>query len=194
MSTSDVARFEFRIFAADLASVRDKLNLRAKGTLQDPSRETYIVSRRNAESNVKIRTGRLEVKGLQGRLRALEQWMPIAKAPLPVAAADVENVVAPALGIDVELGDLPPFTEAALIGWAESQSSLATVGVLKHRMGFEIADCEAEFTELQIGFQRLQTVAVEAPEAKDVEDVVASLGLAGAENVSYPAYLQRHLF
>lgn len=194
MSTSDVARFEFRIFAADLASVRDRLNLRAKGTLQDPSRETYIVSRRNAESNVKIRTGRLEVKGLQGRLRALEQWMPIAKAPLPVAAADVENVVAPALGIDVELGDLPPFTEAALIGWAESQSSLATVGVLKHRMGFEIADCEAEFTELQIGFQRLQTVAVEAPEAKDVEDVVASLGLAGAENVSYPAYLQRHLF
>ncbi len=56
MSSSDVARFEFRIFAADLASVRDKLNLRAKGTLQDPSRETYIVSRRNAESTV--RSGR----------------------------------------------------------------------------------------------------------------------------------------
>lgn len=194
MSSSDVARFEFRIFAADLASVRDKLNLHAKGTLQDPSRENYIVSRRNAESNVKIRAGCLEAKGLQGRLRALEQWMPIAKSPLPVPAADIENVVAPALGIDVELGDLPPFTEAALIGWAESQSSLATVGVLKHRMVFELADCEAEFTELQIGFQRLQTVAVEAPEAKDVETAVASLGLAGAENVSYTAYLQRHLF
>mgnify|MGYP000314553771 CR=1 FL=1 len=91
MSSSDVARFEFRIFAADLASVRDKLNLRAKGTLQDPSRETYIVSRRNAESNVKIRARCLEVKGLQRRLPPPDQSLPLATSPLPLPAASVAD-------------------------------------------------------------------------------------------------------
>jgi hypothetical protein len=194
MKYSDVARFEFRVFAADLTSVRDKLGLRAKGVLQDPSHETYIVSRRNVESNVKIRGGRLEVKGLQGSLRELEQWMPVFNAPLPVPAADIENVLAPALGIDAEIGDAPALGEEALMGWVESQSSLAPVAILKHRTLFDFGVCEAEFTELQIGFLRIHTVAVEAPEAKDAEAALASLGLTGADNVSYTAYLQRHLF
>ncbi len=80
-------------------------------------------------------------------------------------ADDIENIVAPALGIDVELGDAPPFTETALLVLVAEQPALATVVVDKQRTLFDLWDCEAEFTELVIGDERLQTVALEAPEA-----------------------------
>lgn len=194
MRFQDIARFEFRVFAADLAQVRAVLAARAPGVLQPRSRETYFVSQHNAESNVKIRSQRLEVKGLQGRLRALEQWTPILNAPLPVSADEIENTVAPALGLNVDLTKAPPFGEVDLLAWAQTQPALATVVVDKHRTLFDLGACEAEFTELQIGFERLHTVAVEAPEAAAAEALVRDAGLSGIENVSYTLYLQRHLF
>lgn len=194
MKYQDVARFEFRVFGADLTALRDKLAARAAGARQPPSRETYIVSRLNTQSNVKIRAERLEVKGLQGRLRALEQWVPVLKAPFPVSVADVENVVAPALGVDADLGGAQPLDESAFLTWVDAQPPLATVGLVKHRTLFDIGECEAEFTELQVGFERLHTVAVEAPDVRDAEAFVRDVGLEGAENVSYSLYLQRRLF
>lgn len=194
MRYSDVARFEFRVFGTDLAPVRDKLAERAAGACQPPSHETYIVSRLNAGSNVKIRGERLEVKGLQGKLRALEQWMPIFKKPFPVAASDIENVIAPAFGIDVDLGDAPPFSEATLLAWVDAQPPLTSIGLVKERTTYDIGECDAEFTQLQIGFERLHTVAIEAPDPKDAEALVREAGLEGAENVGYSLYLQRRLF
>jgi len=194
MKFQDATRFEFRQFDADLTWVRDALAALAAGILQPPSREPYIVTRLNIEANVKIRRGRLEVKGLRGRLQMLEQWQPILASELPVAAAEVENVAAPALGLDVDLGGRPPFTEAALLQWADEQPALATIVVEKSRTLFDLGDCEAEYTELKIGEDRLQTVAVEAVEAGAANAALSKLGLAAARNESYPAFLQRRLF
>jgi hypothetical protein len=194
MKFQDIARFEFRVFADDLAQFRDAFAALGWGTEQPPSRETYIVTRLNVESNVKIRAHCLEVKGLQGRLQLLEQWQPVLKSAFPVTADDVENAVAPALGIDVDLRDAPPFTEGALVAFAAEQPALKAVVVDKRRTLFDLGDCEAEFTELGIDPDRLQTVAIEAAEAHPADALLRRVGLEAARNESYSLFLQRRLF
>jgi hypothetical protein len=194
MKFQDAIRFEFRLFGADLSPVREAFAALGPAVQQPVSRETYIVTRLNIESNVKIRRGRLEVKGLRGRLQVLEQWQPVLAAELPVAAEEVENVVAPALGLDVDLAGQPPFTETALIGWAGALPALATAVIEKRRTLFDLGPCEAEFTELAIGPARLQTIAIEALEADVARAVLEKAGLGEARNESYPAFLQRRLF
>lgn len=194
MKFQDVARYEFRIFGADLTRFRDAFAGLGEGATQPVSHETYIVTRLNIEANVKIRAGRLDVKGLKGRLQLLEQWEPILSAPLPVSADDIENVVAPALGIDLDLNGGPSFGEDELMLLAEDQPALQSLEVDKTRTLYDLGDCEAEFTELAIGVEQLQTVAVESPDADALNVLLAKVGLMGEENISYPAYLQARLF
>ncbi len=194
MKFQDVSRFEFRIFGSDLSALRDALAALGAGVAQPESSETYIVTRLNVESNVKIRAHRLEVKGLQGRLRLLEQWEPVLKSEFPVPADAIENIVAPALGVDVELEEAPALTESALLSLLVEQPSLASVVVDKERTLFDLGACEAEFTELQIGDEQLQTVAIETPEAEAAEALLRRLGLEAMQNESYPLFLQRRLF
>lgn len=194
MKFQDVSRFEFRIFGSDLSALRDALAALGAGVAQPESSETYIVTRLNVESNVKIRAHRLEVKGLQGRLRLLEQWEPVLKSEFPVPADAIENIVAPALGVDVELEEAPALTESALLSLLVEQPSLASVVVDKERTLFDLGACEAEFTELQIGDEQLQTVAIETPEAEAAEALMRRLGLEAMQNESYPLFLQRRLF
>jgi hypothetical protein len=134
------------------------------------------------------------VKGLKGRLRLLEQWQPIFRSEFPVTAHDVENIVAPALGVDVELGNAPPFTLSALLAFAAEQPALALVVVDKQRTLFDLGDCEAEVTKLAIGDERLETVAIEAAEAKAAEALLERTGLDAMQNESYSVFLQRRLF
>jgi hypothetical protein len=194
MKFQDVARFEFRVFGQDLTALREALGALGLGTRHRPSRETYIVTRLNVESNVKIRAGRLEVKGLKGRLRLLEQWQPILKSEFPVAADDIENIVAPALGIDVDLKGKPPLSEAALMALVAEQPALAVIIVEKKRTLYDFEDCEAEFTELSLGGERIETAAVEAVEPQAAETLVQRTGLNALENESYSLFLQRRLF
>ncbi|HEX9881929.1 MAG TPA: hypothetical protein VGA65_05425 [Hyphomicrobium sp.] len=194
MKYQDVARFEFRVFASDLMAVRNAFATLGASAEQPESRETYIMTRLNVDSNVKIRADRLEVKGLLGRLRLLEQWQPIFKSAFPVPAGDIENVVAPALGLDVELGAAPPLSEAALLVFAAEQPSLASVVVDKQRTLFDLGDCEAEFAELVIGDEQVQTVAIESPEAHAAEALLKRVGLDQMQNESYSVLLQRRLF
>ena len=193
MRFQEVARFEFRVFGRDLAAAREALVVLGTGEVQPASRETYIVTRLNVESNVKVREHRLEVKGLRGRLRLLEQWQPIFKSAFPIPAGDIENIVAPALGVDVELGDAPPLSEPKLLKFVAEQPALASVVVDKERTLFDLGDCEAEFTKLAIGDERLETVAIEAAEAKAVEAVLKRTGLDAMQNESYSVLLQRRL-
>jgi hypothetical protein len=194
MKFQDDVRFEFRRFGANFSPFKDVFAALGPGAAQPASRETYIVTRLNVEANVKIRAHRLEVKGLIGRLHGLEQWRPVLQAPFPVTAWDVENVMAPALGIDVELGDAAALTEPALLDLVANEPALATVALEKTRTLFDLGACEAEFCELRIGDGRLQTIAVEAVDVEAARAFLQRAGLEGLQNESYPAFLQKRLF
>lgn len=194
MKFTNETRYEFRQFGADLKSVRDGFAVLGKGEKHPERRETYIVTRLNIESNVKIRAGKLEVKQLQGRLQLLEQWARTLSAELPVAVEDVERVVLPALGLDIEIGRTGALTESALMALVSGQPALATIAVEKERTLYDLGNCVAEFCKLKIGEEKLHTVSIETPDASVAAEVLGKVGLGDAANESYAEFLQRRLF
>jgi len=194
MKYQDVTRFEFRTFGTNLTPVRRKMEALGTGEDQPLSRETYIVTRLNIECNVKIRGKHLQVKGLKARLQMLEQWEPIFSKKFPVSSEDVENLVFPPLGLDVDLGEETELSEEALLALVAEQPALATIEVDKRRTLFDLDGCEGEFCVLGIGEEGLHTVAVEAIEADAAKRGLRDLGLEATENESYASFLQRRLF
>lgn len=190
----DETRYEFRQFGGDLTKVRDAFAALGRAEVKSASRETYIVTRLNIESNVKIRGGRLQVKTLQARRGTLEQWARPLDAEFPVSIEEVENIVLPALGLDIELGERGALEEGTLLALAGGQHALATVAVEKQRTLYEIGDCVAEFSVLHLGEETLQTVAIEALDAEALRGLLQTVGLEEAQNESYAEFLQRRLF
>jgi hypothetical protein len=190
----DETRYEFRQFGADLTKVRDQFAKLATGKAQPKSRETYIVTRLNIESNVKIRGGKLQVKTLEARSGVLEQWARPLNSEFPVSVQDIEMVVLPALGIDMELGEDGALTEGLLLSVVDDQTALAVQEVAKQRTLYEIGSCVGEFCKLSIGSETVQTVAIEAVDAQAALALLENVGLSDGANESYAEYLQRSLF
>jgi hypothetical protein len=190
----DETRYEFRQFGADLTKVRDAFAKLGTAKAQPKSRETYIVTRLNIESNVKIRGGKLQVKTLEARSGVLEQWARPLNAEFPVSVQDIEMVVLPALGVDLELGEDGAFSEGVLLTVVEDQPSLAVQEVVKQRTLYDIGGCVGEFCKLSIGSETVQTVAIEATDAQAALALLNDIGLGDAANESYAEYLQRSLF
>jgi hypothetical protein len=194
MKFSDVARFEFRQFGDDLTDVRDRFAALGEGKKHPVRRETYIVTRLNIESNVKTRAGKLEVKVLRSRQQTLEFWERTLSSDFPISVDDIEKVVMPPLGLDLEIGERGALTERALMALVSGQHALATIEIEKERTLFDLGDCEGEFCKLRIGDDKLHTVSIETPDAIVAADVLAKVGLSDAANESYAEYLQRRLF
>jgi len=194
MKLTDETHYEFRQFGKDLSKVRDGFARLGEGKKHPERRETYIVTRLNIESNVKMRDGRLEVKALQGRLQMLEQWARTLSAEFPVSVEDVERLVVPALGLDLEIGSGGALTESALMAFVSGQHALATVKVDKQRTLYDLGNCSAEFSELRIGDEKLHTIAIETTDAEAARAVLNKVGLGDAQNESYAEFLQRRLF
>jgi hypothetical protein len=194
MKFKDATRYEFRRFGEDFSVIRDRFAALGPGDKQRASRETYIVTRLNIEANVKIRGGRLLVKTLRGRLQALEEWARPLDTELPVAVNDVEGVVIPALGLDLEVGGGGALTEGALLALVAGQHALAVVKVEKHRTLYDLGNCVAEFCKLHIGDDKVETIAIETPDAEAAFAVINKVGLGEAQNESYAEFLQRRLF
>lgn len=194
MKWKDATRFEFRRFGEDFSVMRDRFAALGKADKQPASRETYIVTRLNIEANVKIRGGRLQVKILRGRLQMLEEWARPLNAEFPVSVDDVEGIVIPALGLDLEIGSGGALTEGALLAVVSAQHALATVKVDKQRTLYGLGNCTAEFCELRICNDKLHTIAIETPDAEAAHAVLNKVGLADAQNESYAAFLQGRLF
>ena len=190
----NATRFEFRRFGEDFTVMRDRFAALGPGNKQPASRETYIVTRLNIESNVKIRRGRLQVKTLRGRLQMLEEWARPLDAEFPVSVGDVEGIVIPALGLDLEIGSGGALTEGALLAVVSGQHALATVKLDKQRTLYDFGNCTAEFCELRIGDDKLHTIAIETPDAEAAHAVLDKVGLGEAQNESYAAFLQSRLF
>ncbi len=194
MKFSDVPRYEFRQFGADLKATRERFEALGEGKKHPARRETYIVTRLNIESNVKLRDGRLEVKLLRGRQQMLEQWERTLAAEFPVSVDDIESLVLPPLGLDIEIAERGALTEGTLMALVSGQHALATVVIEKERTLYDLGDCEAEFCKLRIGDDKLHTISIETPDAVVAADVLGKAGLSDAANESYAEFLQRRLF
>jgi hypothetical protein len=118
----------------------------------------------------------------------------VLKSEFPVPAEAVENIVAPALGIDVELGAMPALTQQAFLSLMAQQPALAVIRLEKQRTLFDLGDCEGEVTELTIEDERIETAAIEAVDPRAAETLLREVGLEALQNESYSIFLQRRLF
>ena len=83
-----VPRWEWRTFGDDLGDAERRLDALTPTKVED-SEEVYVLSRRT-EASVKVRDGQLDVKRLERvTVDGLQQWRPVAKADLPVAATEL---------------------------------------------------------------------------------------------------------
>jgi exopolyphosphatase / guanosine-5'-triphosphate,3'-diphosphate pyrophosphatase len=133
-----------------------------------------------------VRGGKLDVKELQ-RVDAegLEQWKPVLKADFPVAASEVETMLA-ALGVDKALKREENTVEQLL---GDLPELLATL-VHKRRRHVTVGGAMAELSELSTDLGGLRTIAVESEDPALVTAAVRELGLDLRRNVSVPRGLK----
>lgn len=180
-----VPRWEWRTFGETFGEAEERL-AGLEPTRVSESDELYIVSSR-VEGSVKVRDGVLDVKRLeQVSDDGLEQWLPVAKAEFPVAAADVASLLselgaaAPPLGRDAyQLDDLVDEV-------VTPSPDLLAIPVHKRRVHHTVGGCMAELTEVRTGALATRTIAVEDEDPARVRATVDELGLGSRPNVSFP--------
>lgn len=152
-----VPRWEWRSFARDFGDAGRALA--AEATTVVDSDEVYFLSTAD-DSLVKLRDGLLDIKRLR-RVddHGLEQWVPTLKAPISIAAAEIDEVT----------------------------SALGVVGVDVHKTRHRstIDGCLAELTEVRAGGQSTWSVAVESEDPAQVVLALRRLGLADLTNTNY---------
>jgi exopolyphosphatase/guanosine-5'-triphosphate,3'-diphosphate pyrophosphatase len=187
---SSGARFEFRVWGDDLRPLRDALARVARSSGRNKSEEIYLLSSA-ADCNAKIRSEKMEIKGLIEVVDSFERWEPKMKAPFPLPAAAVAQVFS-------ELGLPAPRLEHGSYAVAEfldavvkPRRELRIARVVKYRERFSIGSCQAEFCKARIDNLARQTVAAESADAAALHAFVHQLGIAGQPNRSYVAEIAR---
>ena len=133
-----------------------------------------------------MRGGLLDVKTLQRVDEdGLEQWEPVLKDGCPVAASDVESVLA-ALKVE-HAAERPEYTLEQLLG---ELPELLAVEVHKRRRHVTVGGAMAELSELSTDQGVLRTIAVESDDPALVTAAVRELGLDLRRNVSVPRGLK----
>ena len=134
-----------------------------------------------------MRGGKLDVKELQQvDDDGLEQWKPVLKAELPVAAPDVETVLG-ALGVERAL-ERDEYTLEQLL---DELPELLAVDVHKRRRHVTLDGAMAELSELSTDRSALQTIAVESEDPSLVTAAVRKLGLDPRRNSNVPRGLKQ---
>ncbi len=116
-------RYEFRIWAASLTAVRERLEKLSGPQPAEQSRETYIVSDATNDTNAKIRAGVIDIKVLLRINQNLEQWKPYLKADFPIDAALIAEKIFPALHVDPPELRRQPFTAEVFVNTVVKNAS-----------------------------------------------------------------------
>jgi exopolyphosphatase/guanosine-5'-triphosphate,3'-diphosphate pyrophosphatase len=143
-----------------------------------------------SNESVKVRGGRLDLKRLQRVDEdGLEQWKPVLKAVFPVAAADVQSVLA-ALAVE-HAPERADYTLEQLLGeLVDPRPELLAVEVHKRRRHVTVGGAMAELSELSTDRGVLRTIAVESEDPALVTAAVRELGLDLRPNVNVPQGLK----
>ena len=184
-----VPRWEWRAFGDGVDSVASRFATLAPERVEE-SDELYVLSSFGDDA-IKVRGGLMDVKHLE-RVDddGLEQWRPVMKAPFPLTAAQVDEVLA-ALRVAVSTEGHSSYTLDAFLDELVSPSpDLLAVEVHKQRSHYILDGCMAELTEIRTERGVARTIAVESEDPSRVSAAVQALGLAARPNVSVPRGLK----
>jgi exopolyphosphatase/guanosine-5'-triphosphate,3'-diphosphate pyrophosphatase len=184
-----VPRWEWRAWAGDFGEAERRFAALTPERIED-SDDLYVLSR-YSDASVKVRSGLLDIKRLLAVAEdGLEQWVPVLKAPFPLAAADA-GAMLEALGTsgpDAQRGaDTLEELRDAIVG---TNPGLRTLAVHKRRMRYTVGGCLAELSAMETATGAIRTIAVESEDPGRVRAAVRELGLAARPVVCVPRALK----
>ena len=182
-----VPRAEFRAFGQGVIELVKGKMWNGKTVLFQARKmpaETYFLSAKTNEANVKVRDGLLDIKTKTGETpEGYEIFQPRGKFQFPVPKADLATILSH-LKVDMAL-DQDTYTIEEFIAMARKHPDLTPVLVEKMRYGFTIEGIICEYAQVWFNGALVETACAESENYAGMKAVVEGLGLAGMPNTNY---------
>lgn len=182
-----VPRAEFRVFERGIIEKVKAKMWNGKTVLFQARKmptETYFLSVKTNEANVKVRDGLLDIKTKVGETpEGYEIFQPRGKFQFPVSKADLATIVSH-LKVEMKL-DAETYTIETFIDMVRKHPELTPVTVEKMRYGFTIDGIICEYAEVWFNGAMVETACAESENYAGMKEVVAGLGLAELPNTNY---------
>lgn len=182
-----VPRAEFRVFGRDvIEGVKSKM-WNGKTVLfqaRKMPKETYFLSTKTNEANVKVRDGLLDIKTKVGETPdGYEIFQPRGKFQFPVKREDLATILSH-LQVEMEL-TAETYTIEEFIDLARAHPDLCPVAVEKMRYGFTIDGIICEYAQVWFNGAMLESACCESENYDGMRQVIEGLGLATQANTNY---------
>jgi hypothetical protein len=182
-----VPRAEFRVFGQCLIEGVEARMWNGKTVLFQARKmplETYFLSTRTDEANVKVRDGLLDIKTKVGETAdGYEIFQPRGKFQFPVKREDLSKILSH-LQVEVAL-PAESYTIDEFIAIARAHPDLCPVTVEKMRYGFTIDGIICEYAQVWFNGAMVESACVESENYDGMRQVIESLGLARLPNTNY---------
>ena len=182
-----VPRAEFRVFGRDvIEGVKAKM-WNGKTVLfqaRKMPKETYFLSTKTNEANVKVRDGLLDIKTKVGETPdGYEIFQPRGKFQFPVKREDLATILSH-LQVEMKL-TAETYTIDEFIDLARAHPDLCPVAVEKMRYGFTIDGIICEYAQVWFNGAMLESACCESENYDGMRQVIEGLGLATQANTNY---------
>ena len=188
-----IPRAEFRVFGHGVIDVVKKKMWEAAAVLQKVRKmppETYFLSTRTSEANVKVRAGLLDIKIKIGETpEGYEIFQPHGKFQFPVRRDDLAAIVAH-LKVDISM-EREISTIEEFIALARKHPDLVPVSVEKMRYGFTVGGVICEYAQVWFNGALLESACCESDNYAAIRHAVEVLGIAALPNTNYPKAAKR---
>ncbi|MBM3907254.1 MAG: hypothetical protein FJ363_04140 [Gemmatimonadetes bacterium] len=182
-----VPRAEFRVFGKDIIEGVKAKMWNGKTVLFQARKmpaETYFLSAKTNEANVKVRDGLLDIKTKVGETpEGYEIFQPRGKFQFPVKREDLATILSH-LKVEMAL-DAETYTIDAFIAMARQHPELVPVTVEKMRYGFTVDGIICEYAQVWFNGAMVESACAESENYAGMKAVVEGLGIAALPNTNY---------
>lgn len=182
-----VPRAEFRIFGHDLINEIEAKIWDVKATLYAARKmpiETYFLSEKTNDANVKVRDGLLDIKVKVGETKeGYEIFQPRGKFQFPVKKEEL-NIILSHLKVDIPL-DKDSYEIEEFKAIVRQHPCLNAVTVEKMRYGFMVDGIICEFARVWFNGALMETACCESEDYEKMQAVINALGINKLPNTNY---------
>lgn len=182
-----IPRAEFRIFGHDLIHNLEAKIWDVKATLYAARKmplETYFLSEKTNNANVKVRDGLLDIKVKVGETKeGYEIFQPRGKFQFPVKKEELATILSH-LEVDISL-DKETYEIEEFKQLVRQHPLLNAVTVEKMRYGFMVDGIICEFARVWFNGALMETACCESEDYEKMQGVVKALGIENQPNVNY---------
>jgi hypothetical protein len=182
-----IPRAEFRVFGQGVIDGVSKKMWDVAAVLQKARKmppETYFLSTKTNEANVKVRDGLLDIKIKVGETpEGYEIFQPRGKFQFPVKREDLKTILE---HLKVDMGQVQEtVTIEEFIGMARKHPDLFPVSVEKMRYGFSIGAVICEYAQVWFNGAMVESACCESEDSTALRQVAEALGIAAMPNTNY---------